>query len=54
MTDKFISIEGIARRYPGAGGGTTTTTVFEDFWLSMTRGEFGCVIAIPAAARPRC
>ena len=42
MTDKFISIEGIARRYPGAGG--VTTTVFEDFWLSMTRGEFGCVI----------
>ena len=21
MTDKFISIEGIAKRYPGAGGG---------------------------------
>ncbi|HBY27734.1 MAG TPA: multidrug ABC transporter ATP-binding protein [Bradyrhizobium sp.] len=42
MTDKFISIEGIARRYPGAGGGTTT--VFENFWLSMARGEFGCVI----------
>ena len=23
MTDKFISIEGIARRYPGAGGRQT-------------------------------
>src|SRR2546425_1164968 len=42
MTDKFISIEGIARRYPGADGGQTT--VFENFWLSMTRGEFACVI----------
>ena len=28
MTDKFISIEGIARRYPGANRGLTT--VFED------------------------
>jgi nitrate/nitrite transport system ATP-binding protein len=42
MTDKFISIEGIAKRYPGAGGGATT--VFEDLWLSMARGEFACVI----------
>ena len=42
MTDKFISIEGIARRYPGADG--AATTVFEDLWLSMGRGEFGCVI----------
>ena len=42
MTDKFISIEGIARRYPAAGGGETT--IFEDLWLSMNRGEFGCVI----------
>jgi nitrate/nitrite transport system ATP-binding protein len=42
VTDKFISIEGIAKRYPGAGG--KTTTVFEDLWLSMARGEFGCVI----------
>src|SRR5438128_8080320 len=42
MTDKFISIEGIARRYPGADGGQTT--IFENLWLSMNRGEFGCVI----------
>jgi len=42
MTDKFISIEGIARRYPGAGGGTVT--VFEDLWLAMKRGEFVCII----------
>ena len=42
MTDKFISIEGIARRYPGVDG--ATTTIFENLWLSMGRGEFGCVI----------
>jgi len=42
MSGKFISIEGIARRYPGVDGGQTT--VFEDLWLSMARGEFGCVI----------
>src|ERR1700733_4987583 len=42
MTDKFISIEGIAKRYPGAGGGEFS--VFENLWLSMGRGEFGCVI----------
>ena len=37
MTDKFISIEGIAKRY-GA------TTIFDDLWLGMRRGEFTCVI----------
>ena len=42
MTEKFISIEGIARRYPGAAGGEIA--VFENLWLSMARGEFGCVI----------
>src|SRR5258705_10321010 len=42
MTGKFISIEGIAKRYPGADGGATV--VFENLWLSMARGEFGCVI----------
>jgi nitrate/nitrite transport system ATP-binding protein len=42
MTEKFISIEGIAKRYPGADGGAIA--VFEDLWLSMGRGEFGCVI----------
>ncbi|HEY3031474.1 MAG TPA: ABC transporter ATP-binding protein, partial [Bradyrhizobium sp.] len=36
MTDKFISIEGIARRYPGADGGQIS--VFENLWLSMARG----------------
>ncbi|MGP9811497.1 ABC transporter ATP-binding protein [Rhodopseudomonas sp. NSM] len=43
MIDKFISIEGIAKRYPGAAGGGDTT-IFENLWLSLPRGEFGCVI----------
>ena len=42
MSDHFISIEGIARRFPAPGGGATT--VFEDLWLSMARGEFVCMI----------
>src|ERR687898_2228462 len=42
MTDKFISIEAIAKRYPGAWCGEIA--VFENLWLSMARGEFGCVI----------
>ena len=40
--NKFISIEGIAKRFPAAGG--AITTVFEDLWLSMQRGEFTCII----------
>jgi nitrate/nitrite transport system ATP-binding protein len=41
MTDKFISLEGIAKRYPAPGG---TTTIFENLWLAMHRGEFTCII----------
>src|SRR3954470_3979396 len=37
MSERFISVEGIARRYAG-------TTVFEDLWLSIARGEFVCMI----------
>jgi len=42
MTDKFISIEGISKRFPAPGGGATI--VFDDLWLSMARGEFVCII----------
>src|SRR3954471_6021560 len=42
MANKFISIEGIAKRFPAAGGGITT--VFEDVWLPMQRGDFTCII----------
>jgi nitrate/nitrite transport system ATP-binding protein len=40
--DKFISIEGITKRFPAASAGVTT--VFEDLWLSMRRGDFTCII----------
>ena len=42
MTDRFISIEGIAKRFPVAGGGEAT--IFRDLWLTMKRGEFVCII----------
>jgi nitrate/nitrite transport system ATP-binding protein len=42
MTNKFISIEGITKRFSAANGGVTT--VFEDLWLPMQRGEFTCII----------
>ena len=41
MTERFISVEGIAKRYPSVSG---ATTVFENLWLSIQRGEFACVI----------
>src|SRR4029077_10825380 len=42
MAEKFISLEGIAKRYPAPGG--NTTTIFENLWLAMHRGEFTCII----------
>jgi nitrate/nitrite transport system ATP-binding protein len=42
MPEKFISIEGIAKRFPAPGGGSNV--VFDDLWLSMRRGEFTCII----------
>jgi nitrate/nitrite transport system ATP-binding protein len=41
MTEKLISIDGVAKRFPGPAG---ETTVFEDLWLRIDRGEFVCVI----------
>ncbi len=38
-----ISIEGIAKRYPLPRGGGTTT-IFENLWLRVDKGEFVCVI----------
>src|SRR5260221_12352780 len=49
MTDKFISIEGISKRFPAPGG---STTVFEELWLSMARGEFVCVIGHSGCGKP--
>jgi nitrate/nitrite transport system ATP-binding protein len=39
---KYISIEGIARHFAAPGGGTTT--VFEDVWFPVAKGEFVCMI----------
>ena len=42
MSEKLVSLEGIAKRYPAPGG--ATTTIFENLWLTMNRGEFTCII----------
>src|ERR1700704_1846716 len=42
MTDKFISIEGITKRFPAAAGGVGA--VCEALWLSVRRGDFTCII----------
>jgi nitrate/nitrite transport system ATP-binding protein len=42
MDDRYISIEGIARRFKTAGGGAST--VFEDVWFPIAKGEFVCMI----------
>jgi nitrate/nitrite transport system ATP-binding protein len=41
MSQHFISIEGIARRFDVGG---KISTIFENLWLAMTRGEFVCII----------
>ena len=40
--DRQISIEAIAKRFPAAGG--RVTTIFENLWLRVDRGEFVCVV----------
>ena len=42
MGKNYISIEGISRRYPDSTG--KPVAVFEDLWLGLEKGEFGCVI----------
>jgi nitrate/nitrite transport system ATP-binding protein len=41
MAKKIISIEGIAKRYKA---GAKQTTIFEDLWIGIDKGEFVCVI----------
>jgi len=40
--EKFISIEGISRHFDAPDGGKTT--VFEDVWFRIAKGEFVCMI----------
>jgi len=42
VSDRFISIEGIARRFPSRSG--APVPIFEDLSLSIARGEFVCII----------
>jgi nitrate/nitrite transport system ATP-binding protein len=44
MSGKFISIEGIAKRYPVRGRVGEETAIFGNLWLSMEKGEFACMI----------
>ena len=43
MSQAFISVEGLTRRFPEASGGGELT-VFEDLWFAVEEGEFACVI----------
>jgi nitrate/nitrite transport system ATP-binding protein len=43
MNPRYISLEGISRRYANPAGGEPTT-IFEDLWLGVGQGEFVCVI----------
>ena len=38
----IISLEALAKRYPASGGGVTT--IFENLWLGVQKGEFVCII----------
>ena len=40
---RFISLDGIARRYPAADG-AGLHVVFEDLWFTVEKGEFVCLI----------
>jgi len=43
MRRPFVSVEGIARRFP-ATSGAAPQTVFEDLWFGIEEGEFVCLI----------
>jgi nitrate/nitrite transport system ATP-binding protein len=43
MSAGFISVQGIAKRYPEPDG-KGVLTVFEDVWFEVAKGEFACLI----------
>ncbi|GGB45474.1 nitrate/sulfonate/bicarbonate ABC transporter ATP-binding protein [Roseibium aquae] len=44
MAKSFLSIEGLAKRFPAPSGGGGPLTVFEDVSFSIEKGEFVCII----------
>ena len=43
MTANFISVEGLAKRFPEPSG-KGELTVFENVWFTVAKGEFVCII----------
>jgi nitrate/nitrite transport system ATP-binding protein len=43
MSDKIISVEGLAKSFP-LESGDPSTAVFEELWFSIEKGEFVCLI----------
>ncbi len=43
MSKAYISVQGLARRFPNPTGGDATT-VFRDLWFDVAEGEFFCVV----------
>jgi nitrate/nitrite transport system ATP-binding protein len=43
MSANFISVQGIAKRFPEPSG-SGVLTVFEDVWFDVAKGEFACLI----------
>ncbi len=43
MTTNFISVQGLARRFPDPTG-SGETTVFDNVWFDVAEGEFFCVV----------
>ena len=43
MSHAFISVEGLAKRFP-QGSSEPPLTVFEDLWFEVQKGEFVCII----------
>jgi nitrate/nitrite transport system ATP-binding protein len=43
MTQPFLKVEGLTKRYPGTGG-KADFTVFENLFFGIEQGEFACII----------
>ena len=44
MAKPFLSIEGLAKRFPSPGNTAEPLTVFENVSLGIEKGEFVCII----------